>query len=79
MNKDQIHGKLDQAAGKVKQAVGEGLDDQKMANEGAVQQVKGAAEETWGKAKDAATATADRHRRTRSNKKTPDAGRSSKR
>jgi uncharacterized protein YjbJ (UPF0337 family) len=62
MNKDQIHGKIDQAKGKIKQAVGEGLNDQKLANKGVVDQVKGAAEETWGNAKDAAAATADRHR-----------------
>jgi uncharacterized protein YjbJ (UPF0337 family) len=61
MNKDQIHGKIDQAKGKIKQAVGEGIGDQKLANKGAVDQVKGAAEETWGKAKDAAAATAERH------------------
>jgi uncharacterized protein YjbJ (UPF0337 family) len=62
MNKDQIRGKIDQAKGKLKQAVGEGLDDQKLANKGVAEQVKGAAEETWGKAKDAAAATAKRDR-----------------
>jgi uncharacterized protein YjbJ (UPF0337 family) len=54
MNKETLEGKLDQAAGAVKQKVGEAFHDQSMANSGAAEQVKGAAKETWGKAKDVA-------------------------
>ena len=70
MNNDTIAGKFDQAKGKVKQAVGEAFNDQSLANSGAADEVKGAARETWGKTKDAAsnatqskrtTAEADAH------------------
>jgi uncharacterized protein YjbJ (UPF0337 family) len=61
MNKDQVGGKVEHAAGHVKQAVGETLGNQKLANQGIADQVKGAAKETWGNAKDAANEGADRH------------------
>jgi len=54
MNKDQVAGKVDQAVGKVKQGVGEAVGSQKLANQGLVDQAKGAAKETWGDTKDAA-------------------------
>ena len=54
MNKDQVTGKVEQAAGRVKQGVGETLGNQKLANQGVADQVKGAAKETWGNVKDAA-------------------------
>ncbi len=63
MNKDQVAGKADQVVGKVKQGIGEAFGDQKLANQGVADQVKGAAKETWGNAKDAAATTADRHQR----------------
>jgi uncharacterized protein YjbJ (UPF0337 family) len=63
MNKDQVTGKVEQAAGKVKQSVGETLGNQKLANQGVADQVKGAARETWGNAKDAADVTATRHQK----------------
>jgi uncharacterized protein YjbJ (UPF0337 family) len=56
MNTDKAEGKFDQVAGKVKQRVGEAIGNQKLANAGAAEQVKGAAKETWGHAKDAANA-----------------------
>lgn len=56
MNTDKAEGKFDQVAGKVKQRVGEAIGNQKMANAGAAEQIKGAAKETWGHAKDAANA-----------------------
>jgi len=56
MNIDKAEGKFDQVAGKVKQRVGEAIGNQKMANAGAAEQIKGAAKETWGHAKDAANA-----------------------
>ena len=61
MNKDQVSGKVEHAAGHVKQAVGEAVGNQKLANQGIADQVKGAAKETWGNAKDAANVTATRH------------------
>ena len=39
-----IKGKFDEVAGKVKQATGEAINDQSLANKGAAQQVKGHAE-----------------------------------
>jgi uncharacterized protein YjbJ (UPF0337 family) len=63
MNKDQVTGKAGQVAGRVKQGVGEALGNQKMANQGIADQVKGAAQETWGNVKDAAAVTADRRQK----------------
>lgn len=60
MNKDQVAGKVEHAAGHVKQAVGEAIGNQKLANQGVADQIKGAAKETWGNAKDAADVTATR-------------------
>lgn len=54
MNKETVQGKFDQVSGAIKQKVGEVFDDQSLANSGAAEQVKGAAKETWGKAKDVA-------------------------
>ncbi|MDE1154966.1 MAG: CsbD family protein [Acidobacteriaceae bacterium] len=48
-----IKGKFDEAAGKVKQAVGEAIGNEKLANQGAVEQVKGHAEQSWGAVKEA--------------------------
>src|ERR1700723_4216843 len=62
MNKDQVTGKVEQAAGRVKQGVGETLGNQKLANSGVADQVKGAAKETWGNAKDAAAVANDEAR-----------------
>ena len=53
MNTDQVSGKFDQVKGKVKQGVGEALGNQKLANEGVVDQVKGSAKEVYGNVKDA--------------------------
>jgi uncharacterized protein YjbJ (UPF0337 family) len=63
MNKDQVTGKVEKAAGRVKQAVGETVGNQKLANQGVADQLKGAAKETWGNAKDAASVAADRHQK----------------
>ncbi len=63
MNKDQVTGKVEQAAGRVKQGIGETFGNQKMANQGVADQVKGAARETWGNVKDAAAVAADRHQK----------------
>jgi uncharacterized protein YjbJ (UPF0337 family) len=57
-----LKGKYDEAAGKVKQAAGEALNNQNLANRGAAQQVKGHAEQAWGSVKEAAQETTDRKR-----------------
>ena len=46
MNKDQVSGKAEQVVGKVKQRVGEALGNDKLANQGVVDQARGAAKET---------------------------------
>ena len=62
MNKDQVSGKVDQMKGKVKRGVGEAIGNQKLANEGVVDQVKGSAKEVWGNAKDAVKSDAAERR-----------------
>ena len=54
MNKSTVEGVFDQAKGKVKQAVGEAMNNQSLANEGAGDQLKGHAKEAWGNVKDTA-------------------------
>jgi uncharacterized protein YjbJ (UPF0337 family) len=61
MDKDQVAGKFDQGIGKAKEKLGETVGNQRLANQGVADQVKGAAKETWGNAKDAARTTHDRH------------------
>jgi len=58
MNQDNAGGKFDQISGKIKQGIGEAVGNEKLANEGAAEQVKGHAKEAWGNVKDAA---ADAH------------------
>lgn len=57
MNESNVGGKFDQIAGKVKQGLGEAFGDEKLANEGAAEEVKGHAKEAWGNVKDAASDT----------------------
>ena len=61
MNTEKVEGKFDQVVGKMKQGVGEAVGNDRLANSGVADQVKGAAKETWGNAKDAARTTHDRH------------------
>jgi uncharacterized protein YjbJ (UPF0337 family) len=61
VNEDQVFGKIQQAVGRVKQGVGETLGNEKLVNQGVVDQVKGAAKETWGNAKDAAKEVQQSH------------------
>lgn len=61
MNKDQVKGTMDDAAGRVKRQAGEWTGDTKTQAEGATQQVKGKVEKAWGNVKDAAKNT-DRER-----------------
>jgi uncharacterized protein YjbJ (UPF0337 family) len=53
MDKDQVKGTLDDAAGRVKRQVGEWTGDTETQVEGAAQQVKGKAEKAWGNVKEA--------------------------
>jgi uncharacterized protein YjbJ (UPF0337 family) len=49
-----LKGKFDEVAGKVKQSVGEAINNDKVANEGTAQQVKGHAEQAWGSVQESA-------------------------
>jgi uncharacterized protein YjbJ (UPF0337 family) len=62
MNTEKVEGKFDQVAGKIKQGVGESVGNQKLANAGAAEQIKGAAKETWGNAKDTANVVREDNR-----------------
>ncbi|SNS38553.1 Uncharacterized conserved protein YjbJ, UPF0337 family [Granulicella rosea] len=53
MAKENVEGAIDKIVGKVKQKTGEAIGDQKLANAGAAQQVKGSAKEAAGSVKDA--------------------------
>jgi len=68
MNKDQVAGQIDQAVGKVEQSVGESVGSRKLANKGVVNQAKGAVQETWGNAKDAAKQIVSPHKQGASDK-----------
>ena len=62
MNESTASGVFNEVKGKIKQAIGETFDDQKVANEGAADEVKGHAQQTWGSVKDTAhnATTSDR-------------------
>jgi uncharacterized protein YjbJ (UPF0337 family) len=62
VNKDQISGKVEQVLGKVEQNVGETVGIERLANQGVVDQAKGAVKETWGNAKDAARGVQQSHK-----------------
>ena len=59
LNESSIKGKFDELAGKAKQAFGEGTDNNRVANEGAAQEVKGHTEQAWGSVKGGAQDAAD--------------------
>lgn len=63
MNKDQVKGAVDDAAGRIKRQAGEWTGNPNAQVEGAGQQVKGKAEKAWGNIKDAAQKTDERDRR----------------
>jgi uncharacterized protein YjbJ (UPF0337 family) len=65
MNKDNVKGTIDDAAGRAKRQVGEWTGDTKTQVEGAVQQVKGKVEKAWGNVKDAAHDAAHETNRTK--------------
>lgn len=53
MNKDRVKGMIDEVAGCAKRRAGELSSNTKLQVEGMAQQVKGKAENAWGKTKDA--------------------------
>ena len=59
MNRETTEGKFDQMKGKVKQSVGEAFGKPGLANSGTADQVKGAAKEAYGNAKDVVRASSD--------------------
>ena len=59
MNKDRIEGSLQQAKGKVKEAVGKATGDAKLQGEGKADQVAGKVQNTIGGAKDAVKEAVD--------------------
>jgi uncharacterized protein YjbJ (UPF0337 family) len=54
MNKDQVQGTVNDAAGRAKRQVGEWTGDSNAQAEGAAQQVKGKVQKAWGNVKEAA-------------------------
>jgi uncharacterized protein YjbJ (UPF0337 family) len=54
MNDSKATGMMDEAKGKLEQAFGNATGNEKVANEGAADEVKGHAEQTWGSVKDTA-------------------------
>lgn len=54
MNKDQVKGAINDAAGRAKRQVGEWTDDPNAQVEGSAQQIKGKAQKAYGNVKDAA-------------------------
>ena len=53
MDKDRVKGKMDEVAGRAKRQAGEWTGDTQSQGEGAAQEIKGRAENAWGKVKDA--------------------------
>ena len=70
MNSDQVKGKANQVIGKVKQGAGEMTGNDNLANKGVVDQAKGAVQETWGNAKDAAHEAGKTHEAEKQHKST---------
>jgi uncharacterized protein YjbJ (UPF0337 family) len=54
MDKDQVKGAINDAAGRAKRQVGEWTGDTDAQLEGAAQQIKGKAQKAWGDVKEAA-------------------------
>jgi len=53
MSKENIKGKLNEAKGEIKQAVGRATDNPRLINEGTADKMKGKAQQVAGHAKDA--------------------------
>ena len=54
MDKNRIKGKMDEIAGRAKRQAGEWTGDTQAQGEGTVDDIKGRAENAWGKVKDSA-------------------------
>ena len=54
MDKNRVKGKMDEVAGRAKRQTGEWTGDTQTQGEGAAQEIKGRAENAWGKVKDTA-------------------------
>ena len=54
MDKNRIKGKMDEIAGRAKRQAGEWTGDTDAQSEGTVEEIKGRAENAWGKVKDGA-------------------------
>ena len=67
MDKDQVKGAVNDAAGRVKRQVGEWTGNTNTQVEGAAQQIKGKAQKAWGDVKDAAHKTQTDAERDREN------------
>jgi len=62
INESTIKGKYNEGAGKLKQSVGELTHNNKVANAGTAQQLKGQAEQAWGSVKEAVHDAKERNR-----------------
>lgn len=51
MNRDELDGKLDRAKGEVKQAIGHATNDERLHDEGVVDEASGKVQEGFGKAR----------------------------
>lgn len=51
MNRDELDGKLDRAKGEVKQAIGDATNDERLHDEGVVDETSGKVQEGFGKAR----------------------------
>ena len=59
MNMDEFKGKIQSGFGKTESAIGGAIGSEHLKDAGAEDQLKGAAKDTWGGAKDAVHSTAD--------------------
>jgi uncharacterized protein YjbJ (UPF0337 family) len=60
MNKDQVEGKVKDAAGRVQRQVGEWTGDSEAQVKGVAKQVEGKVQNAWGNVKDAGKKSADK-------------------
>lgn len=56
-----VKGKLNEAAGSIKQSIGEAVGNEKLANQGAADKMKGHAQEAWGSVKEGAADLKTQH------------------
>jgi uncharacterized protein YjbJ (UPF0337 family) len=62
MNKDQVEGKVKDAAGRIERQAGEWTGDKEKQVHGALKQVEGKVQNAWGNAKDAEKKAVDKQR-----------------